>query len=168
MADMLVNLLHLPEAAPVAAALRARGVQLRRALPPDKLRIVAWVQEHSGRSAAGECDVCFAHTPVSCFVATRGAEIIGYACYDATAPDFFGPTRVLDEEQGQGIGKALLLCCLEAMRQEGYVYAIIGGVGPVAFYEKCVGATLIPDSTPGVYKDFLGAIATGAMGTTPD
>lgn len=168
MADMLVNLMHLPEAAPTVTALRAQGVQIRRALPPDKLRIVAWVQEHSGLSAAGECDVCFAHAPVSCFVATRGAQIIGYACYDATAPDFFGPTRVLDSEQGRGVGKALLLCCLEAMRQEGYAYAIIGGVGPVDFYAKCVGATLIPDSTPGIYKDFLGAIAKGAMGTKPD
>lgn len=50
-------------------------------------------------------------------------------------------------------------------RAEGYAYAIIGGVGPVAFYEKCVGARVIPDSTPGIYRDFLAAIEKGAMGT---
>ena len=126
------------------------------------------VKEHSGSFAAGECDVCFSHTPISCYVVTRGAEILGYACYNATAPDFFGPTRVLDSEQGKGLGKALLLRCLYALREEGYAYAIIGGVGPVAFYEKCVGAHVIPDSTPGVYKDFLGAIERGIMGTTKD
>ena len=96
---------------------------------------------------------------------TVGVAPVGCA---VTAPDFFGPTRVLDSEQGKGLGKALLLRCLYALREEGYAYAIIGGVGPVAFYEKCVGAHVIPDSTPGVYKDFLGAIERGIMGTTKD
>lgn len=68
----------------------------------------------------------------------------------STTPDFFGPTRVLDEEQGGGIGRALLLRSLAAMRAEGYAYAVIGGVGPQEFYKKCVGAMLIPDSVPGI------------------
>ena len=116
------------------------------------------MREHTGISAAGECDVCFSRPAVSCFIATRGKEILGYACYDATAPDFFGPTSVLDTERGKGIGRALLLRCLAAMRAEGYGYAIIGGVGPAQFYEKCVGAVLIPDSSPGIYRDFLGGM----------
>ncbi len=157
MNDMLVKLYDLPEDAALAVP-KDESVQLRRAMAPDKLRVVEWVKEHSGRSAAGECDVCFSHTPISCFLATRGKEILGYACYDATAPDFFGPTRVLDEEQGSGIGKALLLRSLAAMRAEGYAYAVIGGVGPQEFYAKCVGATLIPGSNPGVYRDFLGGM----------
>lgn len=157
MSDMLVKLYELPEDAALAAP-KDESVQIRRAMAPDKLRVMEWVKEHSGRSAAGECDVCFSHTPISCFLATRGKQILGYACYDATAPDFFGPTRVLDEEQGGGIGKALLLRSLAAMRAEGYAYAIIGGVGPQEFYVKCVGATLIPGSTPGVYRDFLGGM----------
>lgn len=158
MADMLVNLLQLPQEQELIQNLEQQNIQIRRALAPDKFRVVPWVQEHSSISAAGECDVCFSHTPISCFLATRGARIIGYACYNAIAPDFFGPTRVLNEEQGLGIGKALLLRSLRAMREEGYLYAIIGGIGPQAFYEKCVGATLIPGSTPGVYRDFLGAL----------
>ena len=58
----------------------------------------------------------------------------------------------------RAIGKALLLRSLRAMRDEGYVYGIIGGIGPQKFYEKCVGAMLIPNSTPGIYKDFLGGM----------
>lgn len=158
MADMLVNLLQLPQEQELIQNLEQQNIQIRRALAPDKFRVVPWVQEHSSISAAGECDVCFSHTPISCFLATRGARIIGYACYNAIAPDFFGPTRVLSEEQGLGIGKALLLRSLRAMREEGYLYAIIGGIGPQVFYEKCVGATLISGSTPGVYRDFLGAL----------
>jgi hypothetical protein len=41
------------------------------------------------------------------------------------------------------------------MRHVGYGYAIIGGVGPVAFYQQAVGAQVIEDSTPGVYAGLL-------------
>ena len=153
--DMLVHLLDLPAEEPGLTALAQAGIRIRRTMAPDKLRVVDWVKEHSGPSAAGECDVCFAHTPVSCYLATRGAEILGYACYNATAPDFFGPTRVLDSEQGKGIGKALLLRCLHALRAEGYAYAIIGWAGPTAFYEKAVDAIPIPGEEGESYGDMV-------------
>ena len=161
MPDMLVHLLRLPED-DSEASLLAEGIQIRRAMAPDKLQIVQWVQTHDNAFAAGECDVCFSRIPVSAFIATHGATLVGYACYNATAPDFFGPTAVEPAYRGKGIGKALLLRCLQAMRQEGYVYAIIGGVGPATFYTKAVGATLIPDSDPGVYADFLGRLGQDA------
>lgn len=157
MYDMLVKLYELPEDAAKAAP-KDKDVRIIRAMAPDKVRVLEWVREHSGVSAQGECDVSFSRTPISCFLALRGADIIGYACYDATAPDFFGPTRVLDSEQGGGIGRALLLRSLAAMRAEGYAYAIIGGVGPQEFYQKCVNAVLIPDSNPGIYRDFIPVI----------
>ncbi len=157
MPDMLVKLYELPADAANAAP-RDKTVRICRAMAPDRLRVEEWVRAHSGISAAGECGVCFSHTPISCFIALRDAEILGYACYDATAPDFFGPTRVLDSEQGTGIGRALLLRSLAAMRDEGYGYAVIGGVGPQEFYRKCVNAILIPDSTPGIYRDFIGGM----------
>ena len=97
----------------------------------------------------------------------HGATLVGYACYNATAPDFFGPTAVDPSYRGRGIGRALLLSCLRAMRAEGYVYAIVGGVGPAAFYEKTVGASLIPDSDPGIYADFIGHLEKEASGN-PD
>jgi GNAT superfamily N-acetyltransferase len=157
MPDMLVKLYELPPLEPILEVMAGQAVMIRRAMAPDKRRILQWVQTHSSEAAAGEADVCFSHTPISLFVATREKEILGYACYNATAPDFFGPTRVLDGEQGKQIGKALLLRSLHALQDEGYAYAIIGGVGPRQFYEKCVGATLIEGSKPGIYKDFLGA-----------
>lgn len=158
MPDMLVKLYELPDESALLEELSSQGLAIRRAMAPDKFRVVPWVQEHSSLSAAGEADVCFARSPISCFIATKGADIIGYACYDATCKNFFGPTRVLDEWQGKGIGKALLIRCLRAMREEGYAYAIIGGVGPAAFYEKAVGAIMIEGSKPGIYRDFLGGM----------
>lgn len=156
MPDMLVNLLHLPPAEPLVATLAAEGIQIRRAMAPDRHLILDWVVRHAGAPAAGECEVAFSRIPVSCFIATRNREILGFACYEATARNFFGPTEVLETERGRGIGKVLLIRSLQAMRDEGYAYAIIGGVGPAEFYAKSVGAVPIANSTPGIYRDFLG------------
>lgn len=156
MPDMLVNLLHLPPAEPLVATLATAGIQIRRAMAPDKHLILDWVVRHAGAPAAGECEVAFSRIPVSCFIATRNREILGFACYEATARNFFGPTEVLETERGRGIGKVLLIRSLQAMRDEGYAYAIIGGVGPAEFYAKSVGAVPIENSTPGIYRDFLG------------
>jgi GNAT superfamily N-acetyltransferase len=155
MPDMLVHLRKLPPYEPILEALAREGISVQRAIAPDKFRVVNWVKEHNGNYAAGECDAGMSRTPATCFLAVRDKEILGFACYDATALNFFGPTMVLESERGKGIGKALLLKCLYAMRDEGYVYGIIGGVGPAEFYEKTVGAMLIPDSAPGIYGDFL-------------
>lgn len=153
--DMLVRLYALPPLAPEARKMDEIGVTISRAFPPNRIHIVDWVREHSSVYAAGEAECCFSAVRPTMFIAHRGDEIIGYACYNATAPDFFGPTRVLDSEQGKGIGRALLLHCLHALREEGYGYAIIGSVGPVEFYQKTVGAVCIEDSTPGLYGDML-------------
>lgn len=157
MPDMLVKLYNLPSSRQVIADLAEQGISIQRAMAPDKVRILTWIGEKSSLAAQGEADVCFSRNPISLFLAVQNKQILGYACYNATALDFFGPTRVLDNMQGKGLGKALLLRSLEALRDEGYAYAIIGGVGPAAFYEKCVHAILIEGSTPGIYRHFLGA-----------
>lgn len=44
---------------------------------------------------------------------------------------------------------------LEAMKEEGYGYAVIGWVGDaIGFYEKCLKVIEIPDSEPnqGIYR----------------
>ena len=81
--------------------------------------------------------------------------MLGFGCYDTTAKGFFGPTGVDEAARGKGIGAALLLVCLHALYADGYAYGIIGGAGPVEFYEKIVGAMVIPGSDPGVYRGML-------------
>ena len=159
MPDMLVNLLRLRPLEPLLDALRQHGVTIRRAQPFERSLIHAFVQRHFALTWADEIAVAYAHQPVSLFVATRsspgGSILLGFAAHDCTRRNFFGPMGVLDAERNTGIGKALLVAALHAMRERGYVYAIIGGVGPPEFYAKTVGATLIPDSTPGIYTDKL-------------
>ena len=152
---MLVRLYDLPESATLVERLRADGVDVRRALAPEKHVVVAWVREQFGEGWASECEVSFARLPIACFRAQRGQVVLGFACYDSTAKAFFGPTGVLEQERKHGIGTALLLVTLQAMAAEGYAYAIIGGAGPADFYANAVGAVPIAGSTPGIYRKML-------------
>ncbi len=154
MADMLVNLLKLPEFN-VEEEAKKIDVKIFKPLAPDKYAVCDFVKELSSKAAASECDVCFSRLPVTCFVATHDEKLIGYACYDAVAKDYFGPTAVLPQYRGKGIGKLLLFKTLQAMRESGYVYAIIGSIGPREFYEKTVNAKIIDEHDSGIHQNFM-------------
>jgi GNAT superfamily N-acetyltransferase len=153
--DMLVKLYDLPASHEALSRLAATGVSVRRALPPEKHKVLDWVRSTFSEAWASEADVAFGHQPVSCFLAIQERRLLGFACHDATCPNFFGPTGVDVNARGHGIGAALLLACLEDMRHQGFGYAIIGGVGPADFYTKTVGAIPIEGSEPGVYRGLL-------------
>jgi GNAT superfamily N-acetyltransferase len=95
--------------------------------------------------------------PVTCFIAVKDGKILGFACYDSTLKGFFGPIGVDPGAHRKGLGKALLLRTLEAMRDAGYGYAAIGWAGPVNFFKKTVGAVVIEGSEPGVYRGLVKA-----------
>jgi len=154
MSDMLVKLRELPPLEPAIAGAASQGVTVRRALAPEKPRVLDWMRSHFAAWTA-EVDVAFARMPVACFVAVRGNEILGFACHDAIAPDFFGPTGVVESARGAGVGRALAIAAMHALRSQGYAYAIVGGVGPAAFYEKTFGAVAIEGSSPGIYAGML-------------
>jgi len=153
--DLLVRLYALPSLEAERERMASVGVEIRRAFAPDREYVLSWIEKHTSVFARGEAAKAFANTPESLLLAIKEGDIVGYACYDATAPDFFGPTEVAPEEQKKGIGRALLIESLYAMREKGYGYAIIGSAGPVDFYKKCVGALEIPGSDPGIYASFL-------------
>ncbi len=157
MADMLVRLYDLPEVTPHIDKLRDEGTVIRVANPWERQEAVDWVRNTFSSRWASECDVAFGNRPISCIVATEGGHIMGFACYDSTCKDFFGPLGVARHAQGRGIGRALLLVSLHTMATLGYAYAIIGGVGPADFYARTVGAMEIAGSTPGIYRDHLSA-----------
>lgn len=149
MADMLVRLYSLPDKK--TEAMRETGVTIRRPLASEKTKVTDWIGKYFAQGWADECDVTFSRQPVSTFIAVIDGEIVGFASYDATCRNFFGPTGVKKSVRGKGVGEALLLEALHSMREQGYAYAIIGGVGPAGFYAKTVGAVLIEGSETGVY-----------------
>ncbi len=155
MPDMLVKLYTIPDDSDDVERLKAEGITIRRVASYEGSALRRFVLDNFSELWADEAMIgCYQH-PRSCFIATHEKKIIGFACYECTRRDFFGPTGVLESYRGKGIGKALYLACLRAMYEMGYAYAIIGGAGPTGFYEKCSGATIIPDSKPGIYTDML-------------
>lgn len=153
--DLLVRLYEIQEDTDAEKRLEREEIRIFRLLSADTAKAVAFAKSF-GVGWAGECASACMNHPVSCFVAVRKKQVIGFACYDATAKDFFGPTGVSKEERGKGIGAALLRRCLCSMREQGYAYAVIGGVGDaLPFYEKTVGATVIERSNPGLYSTLI-------------
>lgn len=155
MPDLLVNLLKLPPLGPVLLELDNAQIVIRRAQPFEITPVRSFVEKHFSSAWADEISVAFATKPVSLFIAVAETEVIGFAAYECTRRGFFGPTGVVTNMQGRGIGKALLLASLWGLRELGYVYGIIGRAGPVDFYKQAVGAIVIPDSDPGIYTNLL-------------
>ncbi len=155
MPDMLVSLLKLPPLEPLLSEMSAQGVVIRRAHPFEITPIRKFIESNFSTGWADEVMPCYHRQPISLFIAIRDGKVIGFGAYEATRPNFFGPTGVAEKERGKNIGKALLLACMYGLRDMGYAYGIIGGAGPIEFYTKAVGATPIPDSVPGIYTDML-------------
>ena len=122
---------------------------------PRKQLVTDWIGKTFEPAWAVEAEIAFTRQPVSCFLALKGTQILGFACHEATCRNFFGPTGVTDAARGLGIGRALLLEALWDQGNQGYAYAIIAGVGPVTFYEDTVGAVLIEGSQPGFFRGLL-------------
>jgi predicted N-acetyltransferase YhbS len=155
MPDMLVRLYDLPDSAPVRARCKAAGLKLRRIEPMDRARLLEFVRREFTDVWASEVEMAFARHPITGFVVVDAGEIGGFAVYECTRRGFFGPTGVREDLRRKGAGAALLFACLESMREMGYAYAIIGGVGPAAFYERACGARVIEGSERGIYGDLL-------------
>jgi GNAT superfamily N-acetyltransferase len=153
MADLLVRLYDLPPAKPLIEKLSEQGISVRRPMASERSAVVGFARAHGSEGWASECEVAFARLPVACFIAVdeKTQGLIGFACHEATCRDFFGPELVHPNWRGRGVGGALLLVTLEAMRAQGYAYAIIGWASSVDFYLRAVGAVVIEGSEPGVY-----------------
>ncbi len=156
MKDMLVRLIGLPDVCETENLLFSKEkIVFRRAIAPEKHLVTDWVMDQFGGYWKSEVEVAFSRQPVSCWLAQRGNDILGFACYEATTRNFFGPTGTLESERGKGIGKTLLVKSLESLREMGYAYAIIGGVGPAEFYQKSVDARIIEGSEISIYEHLI-------------
>lgn len=166
MSDLLVKLYELPDPQPAMAKVRATGVEIRLARATEGPFIAAWVQENSNASWGRACAVATQRDPISCFIAVeadaahvpehpydlRPETLLGFACYDVDVRGTFGPIGVHPDRQEAGIGTALLLQSLHAMARDSYAYAVIGWAGPVDWYARTVGATVIEGSEPSYYR----------------
>jgi GNAT superfamily N-acetyltransferase len=170
MTDMLVKLYALPDVNPLLTALNQKGLEIRRPHPSERYVLAEWVRQHFHEPWAVGCEVALENKPVSCYIAVEKRQdhvpsddpydlpeevLVGFACYDVDSKGMFGAMGVKEDRRGQGTGTALLLACLHAMKEEGYAYAVIGWVASVDFYANAAGATVIPDSEPGIFRGKL-------------
>lgn len=125
-----------------------------RPLAIDKNKVIEFVRKEFSESWANECERSFVRIPISCFISVKKKNIVGFACYDATAKGFFGPIGIKPEERRKGLGTQLLFSCLSDMWDSEYGYAIVGWVdeNQIEFYKKKTFASVIPESRPGIYK----------------
>ncbi len=152
MPDMLVNLYQLPDSSQIMKEMEENGIRIVRALSPNQYKVLDFIEKEFGKGWASETSAAFSRSPISCYIAVKDHEVVGFGCYDATCLGYFGPTGVKESLRGLGIGKALLLKCLEGQREVGYGYSIIGDAGPVSFYERFCNASVIPNDKPNVYS----------------
>lgn len=155
MKDMLVRLTDLPDVSELEKKLSADDIVFRKPIPPEKHLLVEWAETHFSNYWSSEIDVALSGNNPTCYVAQQHGKPIGFACYETTAKNFFGPTGVLESHRGLGVGKVLLIKALAGMKSMGYAYAIIGGVGPVEYYQNAVKAVLIDGSEKSIYTHLL-------------
>ncbi|HKM42995.1 MAG TPA: GNAT family N-acetyltransferase [Limnochordia bacterium] len=157
MPDMLVKLYELPRFDPILQVMEERNITIRLGIPPEKHVVLDWIREHFSEAWASEADVAFSQKPTTIYLAIEqeSQKLVGFGCFETTCKGFFGPTGVHPDYRGREIGKALLMACLHGLAHLGYAYGVIGGAGPVDFYQKTVGATEIPGSVPGIYRGML-------------
>ena len=154
MKDMLVKLYDLPKKCKELEEL-SKTIAFRRPLAAEKSIVNKWVNKQFGDGWESEVDVSFSRKPITTFIAIENDQILGFATYDAAYLNFLGPMGVKKNSRKKGLGKALLFLALNSMKEMGYAYAIIGGVGPAKFYEKTFDAKIIKGSDPGIYKGIL-------------
>jgi predicted N-acetyltransferase YhbS len=152
--DCLVNL-YSQRMSALAARIENVEAVIRVALPPELHFVQSWVRENFSEYWVSEATVAMAHQPPGCLIAIVDGQLVGFACYDATARGFFGPTGVAESQRGKNIGLALFYHTLAAMKAQGYAYAIIGSAGPVDFYVKAVGAMPIEAGKEDIYQGLL-------------
>lgn len=153
--DMIVNVMDLPPMPQLP-----QGVKLKRAMGLDRQRILQFIGDNFSDGWINETETALSCCPSHCVIVVKDEQVIGFACWDATAKGFFGPIGVAENCRGTNVGTALLLRTLAYMRDDGYVYAIIGWVDDaVRFYEKVIGATFIPCGQPwnSIYSQMIKA-----------
>ncbi len=117
-----------------------------RATAQDKAELIAFVQKHHGiGSWPLETEMVFENDPITNFIARDATTgmLVGWATHSCSFIGSFGPTGVLKDLRGQGIGGVLLRWCMHDLKttfkQNTMIIRWVTG-NTVKFYSKAVGA----------------------------
>lgn len=120
---------------------------IRKVNRNDKNGLVTFVAENFSLEWSETIMKAFSFSEPSIYIAyDHQGEIIGFAAFDIykNKKGYFGPMGVSLTNRMKGVGYSLLHHCLKEMNEIGYEYAVIGGAGPIEFYERACRAVVIP------------------------
>lgn len=120
---------------------------IRKVISKDRNGLVDFVERNFSKEWSQTIENAFFKSQPPIYIAMDDEEnIIGFAAFDVykNKKCYFGPMGVSKSNRVQGVGHALLHHCLRDMNEIGYGYAIIGGAGPIEFYENACDAVVIP------------------------
>ena len=152
--DILIKLYGYNDDPAIYKRIEDQGVRIKRVMPMNITPVYEFIKDRFARAWADESLPALING--DCFVAVRGKDLLGFHVIEAPAKGFVGPLGVVPEARRMGIGQALVLAAVKAMREKGYRYAIGGMSHPWghASVEGVASSMLIPDSG-GSYEDML-------------
>ena len=86
--DLLVKLYDLPNPDEAYCRVKQKGVTIHRAMALDRSKILRFVRETFGEAWESECSVTLTAQPSTCMIAVYQKQVVGFACYDATAVSY--------------------------------------------------------------------------------
>ncbi|MCK4280786.1 MAG: GNAT family N-acetyltransferase [Candidatus Lokiarchaeota archaeon] len=123
--DLEVDKRDFPKEEPLK---EINGYKISRALQKDKEETVAFIKKHFGKGTwPEETLISFENDPSTTFIVRdiNNYKLVGFATHSAQHPGSFGPTGVLRNLRGKGIGGLLLKWCLWDIKQMGIDKCII-------------------------------------------
>ncbi len=132
------------------------GYHFERVKQEDFQKLFKFVEEFlPERTWAKEVELSYKLNPPTTFIAKdKQNKIIGWATHSQLFPGSFGPTGVLKNLRGKGIGAELLKWCLWDMQQNHIKKATIMWVvgDTIKYYSKVIDAYIFPVFIPMNYK----------------
>lgn len=117
------------------------GITFHRPDHEQEEEVTEWVRSAFGDGWAYETMLGFRNELVSVWIARADGAPCGFAASNATARDYFGPTGVAPDFRRCGIGRVLVVKCLEDMQRDGRAIAWIPtGLGRLRYYHLAGGA----------------------------
>lgn len=138
--NMIADLSSPLDTADEVAALEAKGITVRRVTRDDGQLLDTFFAKDFGEPWRLESELALKNDPPAIHLALKDGEIIAFSAHSTQNREwgFFGPMGTTPAARGTGLGRVLLLRCLEDLRNDGHQTAIIPWVGPIGFYARNV------------------------------
>lgn len=143
--DMGVDLeAPLPPAAPAMERAARAGIAVEAVAAQHRASLLRLIGDAFSEAWAYEMGLAIDQPESGGFVALAGDEVVGFSGHAVFRRAAFGPTGTAEHARGTGIGSALLLSSLHALRESGIREARIGWSAEEAlpFYARVAGARI--------------------------